>query len=168
MEIARVVLAILLALTAIFLILLVLIQRGRGGGLAGAFGGMGGQSAFGTKAGDLFTRVTIVTAAIWIILCAASVKIFNAAGELLPADAGGTTNQIKIKLGDKASGPAAAKTSSEGDDSAAKDGAAGEKTEAPIKSGATEPKDTAPKAQDKGPAAPAAPAAKDKTPADKN
>ena len=47
----------------LFLILLVLIQRGRGGGLAGAFGGMGGQSAFGTKAGDLFTRITIVVAA---------------------------------------------------------------------------------------------------------
>ncbi len=49
----------LLLITAIFLIVLVLIQRGKGGGLAGAFGGMGGQSAFGTKAGDLFTRVTI-------------------------------------------------------------------------------------------------------------
>ncbi|MDP6059564.1 MAG: preprotein translocase subunit SecG, partial [Pirellulaceae bacterium] len=46
-------------LTALFLILLVLIQRGRGGGLAGAFGGAGGQSAFGTKAGDMFTRITI-------------------------------------------------------------------------------------------------------------
>jgi preprotein translocase subunit SecG len=67
----------LLFLTALFLILLVLVQRGRGGGLAGAFGGMGGQSAFGTKAGDLFTRITIVTATFWIILCAASVKYFS-------------------------------------------------------------------------------------------
>ena len=39
---------------SLFLIALVLIQRGRGGGLAGAFGGAGGQSAFGTKAGDVF------------------------------------------------------------------------------------------------------------------
>ena len=31
----------------------------QGGGLAGAFGGMGGQNAFGTKAGDLFTKITI-------------------------------------------------------------------------------------------------------------
>src|SRR5262245_20545780 len=68
---------ILLFLTAAFLILLVLIQRGRGGGLAGAFGGLGGQSAFGTKAGDLFTRITIGVAAFWIILCAASVKLLN-------------------------------------------------------------------------------------------
>jgi len=84
---------VLLFLVALFLILLVLIQRGRGGGLAGAFGGMGGQSAFGTKAGDLFTRVTIITAAIWIVLCAASVKIFSSAGDLLGSDAGAATQE---------------------------------------------------------------------------
>jgi preprotein translocase subunit SecG len=70
-------LMILLLLSSAFLILLVLIQRGRGGGLAGAFGGLGGQSAFGTKAGELFTRITIGVAAFWIILCAASVKLLN-------------------------------------------------------------------------------------------
>ncbi len=73
----QIILPILLFLTSVFLILIVLIQRGRGGGLAGAFGGMGGQSAFGTKAGDLFTRITIVTATFWIILCAASVQVLN-------------------------------------------------------------------------------------------
>src|SRR3954471_16957677 len=62
-------LALLLSFLAIFLILLVLVQRGRGGGLAGALGGMGGSSAFGAKAGDIFTRITIVTASIWILLC---------------------------------------------------------------------------------------------------
>ncbi len=67
-------LMILLLLTAVFLIVLVLIQRGKGGGLAGAFGGMGGQSAFGTKAGDLFTRITIGVAGFWIILCIIAVK----------------------------------------------------------------------------------------------
>jgi len=76
----QIILPILLFLTSIFLMLLVLVQRGRGGGLAGAFGGLGGQSAFGTKAGDLFTRVTIVVAAFWIILCAASVKLLNDTG----------------------------------------------------------------------------------------
>jgi preprotein translocase subunit SecG len=60
---------VLLAVIAVFLILLVLVQRGRGGGLAGALGGMGGSSAFGAKAGDVFTRITIVAAAIWILLC---------------------------------------------------------------------------------------------------
>jgi preprotein translocase subunit SecG len=60
--------AIILTLLAIFLILLVLVQRGRGGGLAGALGGMGGSSAFGAKAGDVFTRITIITASIWIVI----------------------------------------------------------------------------------------------------
>jgi preprotein translocase subunit SecG len=67
----------LMFLISTFLILLVLVQRGRGGGLAGALGGMGGQSAFGTKAGDLFTRVTIIVATVWILLCAGAVKYFK-------------------------------------------------------------------------------------------
>ena len=59
----------LLILMCVFLICLVLIQRGKGGGLAGAFGGgAGGSSAFGTKAGDVFTRVTMITAGIWIAM----------------------------------------------------------------------------------------------------
>ncbi len=66
---------ILMFFTALFLILLVLVQRGRGGGLSGALGGMGGQSAFGTKAGDLFTRITIVVAAFWILLCIAAILV---------------------------------------------------------------------------------------------
>ena len=53
----------------VFLILLILIQRGKGGGLAGAFGGAGGQSAFGTKAGDTFMRITIVVSIVWFLLC---------------------------------------------------------------------------------------------------
>jgi preprotein translocase subunit SecG len=61
-------LSFLMLIISLFLILLVMIQRGRGGGLAGAFGGMGGQSAFGTRAGDTFTRVTIVFAVIWVLL----------------------------------------------------------------------------------------------------
>jgi preprotein translocase subunit SecG len=68
---------ILMFLTSLFLILLILVQRGRGGGLAGAFGGMGGQSAFGTKAGDLFTRITIGVAALWIVLAVGAIKVLN-------------------------------------------------------------------------------------------
>lgn len=49
-----------------FMILLVLLQRGRGGGLVGALGGAGGQSAFGTRAGDVFTKITIVVATFWV------------------------------------------------------------------------------------------------------
>jgi len=58
----------LIILVSIFLICLILIQRGKGGGLAGAFGGVGGSSAFGTKAGDTFTRITVVTAAVWMLM----------------------------------------------------------------------------------------------------
>ena len=92
-------LMVLLFITALFLILLVLIQRGKGGGLAGAFGGMGGQSAFGTKAGDLFTKITIGVAAFWIILCMITVKVGGSGGSgyLEPdaGDAGGSTGAIE-------------------------------------------------------------------------
>ena len=58
----------LLAASAIIVIILVMLQRGKGGGLAGALGGMGGQSAFGTKAGDLFTKITVGVASFWILI----------------------------------------------------------------------------------------------------
>ena len=80
---------VLLMLTAIFLIVLILIQRGKGGGLAGAFGGMGGQSAFGTKAGDLFTRVTMGAALFWIILCMAAVSVLGTSQNIVSEDIGG-------------------------------------------------------------------------------
>lgn len=75
------ILMVLLFVTALFMILLVLVQRGKGGGLAGAFGGAGGQSAFGTKAGDLFTKITIGVATFWIILCLVSVKYMGGVQE---------------------------------------------------------------------------------------
>lgn len=59
-----------MAVLSVFLVLLILVQRGRGGGLTGALGGPGGQSAFGSKAGDTFTRITFIVAGIWIFLCA--------------------------------------------------------------------------------------------------
>jgi len=86
-------LGILLVLSSMFLILLVLIQQGRGGGLAGAFGGMGGQSAFGTKAGDLFTRITIVVAAVWILLCVATVKFATSESSPLDPSLGSSAEQ---------------------------------------------------------------------------
>ncbi|MAG94428.1 MAG: preprotein translocase subunit SecG [Planctomycetaceae bacterium] len=72
------VLMTLLLLTGMFMILIVLLQRGRGGGLAGAFGGAGGQSAFGTKAGDVFTKVTIVVATLWVILAGINIHAMRA------------------------------------------------------------------------------------------
>ena len=65
-----------LAMTALMivgfvLIILILLQRGRGGGLAGAFGGLGGESAFGTKAGDVFTKITVGVVVVWVVLAGA-------------------------------------------------------------------------------------------------
>jgi len=119
---------ILMLLVAVFLVLLVLVQRGRGGGLAGALGGMGGQSAFGTKAGDLFTKITIGAALVWILLACFAVKYFgddrsfapnlgaqaplaSPAGDVAPADGdtGSTSTTEKAGAGDAApanSGPA--------------------------------------------------------------
>ena len=77
--------------SSMFLIMLVLVQRGRGGGLAGALGGPGGQSAFGTKAGDLFTRITIVVATVWIFLCASAVFFLKSKKFTTPVSRTGTS-----------------------------------------------------------------------------
>ncbi len=57
----------LFAIVCVFLVLVVLLQKGRGGGLGGAFGGLG-SSAFGTRVGDVFTWVTIVLTALFLLL----------------------------------------------------------------------------------------------------
>lgn len=62
-----------LMLVGLLLIFIILLQRGRGGGLAGAFGGAGGQSALGTKAGDVFTKITVGLAIIWVFLACLSI-----------------------------------------------------------------------------------------------
>jgi preprotein translocase subunit SecG len=64
---------VLIALSLI-LMFIVLIQRGKGGGLAGAFGGAGGSSAFGSRAGDAFTKITLYTAGIWVLIVMFAVK----------------------------------------------------------------------------------------------
>ena len=69
----------IILLAGIFLILLVLIQRGKGGGLAGAFGGAGGSSAFGSRAGDTFTRITIGVASAWIVMIMIQVWLIKGA-----------------------------------------------------------------------------------------
>jgi preprotein translocase subunit SecG len=67
----------LIVLLCLCLIAIILIQRGKGGGLAGAFGGVGGSSAFGTKAGDVFTRTTVGIAIAWIALSMLMVILTN-------------------------------------------------------------------------------------------
>lgn len=64
-----------LILVSLILMFIVLIQRGKGGGLAGAFGGPGGSSAFGSRAGDAFTKITLYLAAIWVLVIMINVKV---------------------------------------------------------------------------------------------
>ncbi len=80
----------LIVALALVLMLIVLIQRGKGGGLAGAFGGAGGSSAFGSRAGDAFTRITLIVAAVWVLLIVVQVKVVK-------ADAKNTGSQFVAK-----------------------------------------------------------------------
>ena len=71
------ILGLLATIISILLMLIILVQRGKGGGLTGALGGMGGQSAFGAKAGDVFTRVTVFAAIIWMTCCLLIIRVYN-------------------------------------------------------------------------------------------
>jgi preprotein translocase subunit SecG len=66
-----------LFLLSAFIIAIILLQRGKGGGLTGALGGLGGQSAFGVKAGDIFTRITAIAVLLWIFTCALACRWYR-------------------------------------------------------------------------------------------
>jgi preprotein translocase subunit SecG len=66
---------LVIIILSFLLIIVILIQRGKGGGLAGAFGGAGGSSAFGSRAGDLFTKITLIMAFVWVLLIMVHVKV---------------------------------------------------------------------------------------------
>jgi preprotein translocase subunit SecG len=86
---------VLFILVCLFLILLILIQKGRGGGLSSAFGGAGGNTAFGSKTGDVLTWATSIVFGIFLVLAIALNLISNAmdhryrdqarAAEVIPA-----------------------------------------------------------------------------------
>jgi len=114
----------LLFLISVFLIGLILLQRGRGGGLTGALGGAGGQSAFGSKTGDVFTKITVVAAGIWIIACLAADKVLvTSTGNVFGTTGGNSTvdSPKKEKSSDK---------SGASDDATTGDAGAGGKTDA--------------------------------------
>jgi len=69
-------LGVLFLIICLLLIVVILLQKGRGGGLSAAFGGMG-TSAFGTKTGDVFTWVTIVLTALFLLLAVGSTLAFR-------------------------------------------------------------------------------------------
>ena len=76
----------LLFILSFLIIAIILLQRGRGGGLTGALGGAGGQSAFGVKAGDIFTRITAVLVLLWIFTCALAARWYKESGPDIKAD----------------------------------------------------------------------------------
>src|SRR5688572_10243101 len=59
---------LLFMFVCLILIMLVLIQKGRGGGLASAFGGGGGNTAFGSKTGDVLTWATSIVFGVFLVL----------------------------------------------------------------------------------------------------
>ncbi len=75
-----VLLNVVVILLSIIMMFIVLIQRGKGGGLAGAFGGAGGSSAFGSRAGDAFTKITLYFAAVWVLVIMIHVKVAQGDG----------------------------------------------------------------------------------------
>lgn len=98
------ILSVLMVLSGIILLFLILIQGGKGGGLAGAFGGAAGQSAFGSRAADQITWITLGASAAWLLLVIVTVILIpriNAPDEaplapggvlsspLAPAESGG-------------------------------------------------------------------------------
>ena len=66
---------VVILILSFMMIILILVQRGKGGGLAGALGGAGGSSAFGSRAGDAFTKITLYMAGVWVLLIMIHVKI---------------------------------------------------------------------------------------------
>jgi preprotein translocase subunit SecG len=142
-----------LALLSVFLVLVILVQRGRGGGLTGALGGMGGQSAFGTKAGDLFTRITIVVAAIWVLLSMASLKVLSSRSETAGLNPNARRNVPTAPL--VPGGAGAAVPPATGDSKLIPPGSEAPPTSAPATGDASTPAATPP-ASAPAPAAPAA------------
>lgn len=118
---------------AIFIILLVLVQRGKGGGLAGALGGPGGSSAFGAKAGDTFTRITIYTIVIWISMCLGASYWASHRGDALDAADSATISNAaeSVEPGIGAATDEAAEEDSSSSDSAGSDSSSDEATTTP-------------------------------------
>ncbi len=73
-------LATMFLIICLLLIVVVLLQKGRGGGLSAAFGGAA-STAFGTRVGDVFTWVTIVLTALFLLFAVGTTMWFRPAPE---------------------------------------------------------------------------------------
>jgi preprotein translocase subunit SecG len=131
----QIVLQLALFFMALFLVLIILVQRGRGGGLAGALGGPGGSSAFGAKAGDAFTKITMYAAGAWFVLCILA-SVWGGGRMAGGGDDAGLSN---IR---GASRPAATGTDSTGDENALSEAGSGGESTPPASDDATPPADS--------------------------
>jgi preprotein translocase subunit SecG len=91
-------LSILYVLVCVFLILVVLLQPGRGG-VGGAFGGGTSQTVFGgSGAGNFLTRLTSISAALFMILSATLAYMSSSSDKSLEA----ATQAARAKAAQKA------------------------------------------------------------------
>ena len=84
---------VLFILVCVFMILLILIQKGRGGGLASAFGGAGGNTAFGSKTGDVLTWATSIVFGVFLLLAVALNLFADARNNATTANSAPTPTQ---------------------------------------------------------------------------
>ena len=89
---------VLFVFVCLFLILLILIQKGRGGGLASAFGGAGGNTAFGSKTGDVLTWATSIVFGVFVVLAVTMNLISNHMDTMSTANGGGPGTPTPISI----------------------------------------------------------------------
>jgi preprotein translocase subunit SecG len=102
-------LSVVYVLVCLFLILVVLLQPGRGG-VGGAFGGGSSQTVFGgSGAGNFLTRLTSVSAALFMLLSATLAFMSSSSDKSLEraAEAASAKAAAKAKLVTDAGAPAA-------------------------------------------------------------
>lgn len=107
-------LSILYVLVCLFLILVVLLQSGKGGGMGSAFGGGAGsasQQVFGgAGAGNILTRLTSISAALFMILSATLAYLSSPGDNALEASG----EMVNARSGLSADGDSEAAEESEG------------------------------------------------------
>src|SRR5215813_384068 len=76
-------LTIVYVIVCVFLILVVLLQAGRGGGMGAAFGGSSQTVFGGAGAGNFLTRLTVIMAAMFMILSASLAYLSSSSDKAL-------------------------------------------------------------------------------------
>lgn len=169
-------LTILYVFVCVFLILVVLLQAGRGGGMGTAFGGSSQTVFGGAGAGNFLTRLTVVMAAMFMILSASlaylsssSDKALENASRAIKMREDARTLSPKDKKDDNAKGAQSSSATSAPAEGNAAEGAApvenapaegAEDQEGAEPEGAAAPGAGEPAQKPAAPAAPSAPAKK--------